>query len=292
MKLYDKQPPFQCDISMEQFCAHYASSKTVSTESVELFLAKVKDSFSSVALKLDPVQDRFRMESESRRRATVVAAREVKFSNFRHEVVSKPESFSGYYTEYLKDFHPTAFALETMCSKLLDTLQLTLGTFINDYSDEKVTHIFGHIEYEKAKKILPSLQMSLSHYFKAPAAKVRSRVEDVLKSMQDFEVLYAQGDKVAQVLSISNVERMQKLVASTTDLVDALIQVNMGNGVLTRYEDSKKQLVDAIHLCAKYVELYHATLARWVFYSKSFNDLTASLEKFDLATSNAVAREV
>ncbi len=63
-------------------------------------------------------------------------------------------------------------------------------------------------------------------------------------------------------------------------MVDALVQVNMTSGVLTKKKESKDKLLNAIHTTAEYVEYYHALLAHWVFFCKAFTDLTQALEKF------------
>lgn len=281
MKLYDRKTSFHREVTLESFVRDYATLKVVSAESAHLFLSKVQDSFRSVAIKLDPEHERFRQDAWMRQRAATARAKEISFNQFRHERLSKPESFKGYYTEYLKDLYQTSFELSTQCTVLVETLQMALGVFINENVDDKVTQIYGRMVFEGAAKKLPALQKALAGYFKAPAGQVKSLASELLRSMQDIETLYSLGEQVSRVYTPGAVQDMERKVSATADLVDALVQVNLGNGVLTRYAHGKQQLVEAIHVTAKYVECYHAALAHWVFYCKCFNDLTEQVVQYE-----------
>lgn len=280
MKLYQRDTHFQPQVTAEQFAHQYRHAGVVSAEGLSLFFAKVQDSFASVMGSLDPEQARYVQETMDHQRAATLQAKQVKLQYFRHEVVSKPESFEGYYTEYLKVLYPCAKAVDSQTRQLLETLKMAVGTFINEYNDEKIDQVYGHVTFAAAQKSLPGYKKDVAQFFTAPAGKVKTQVEKVLKSMQDIEVLYAQVTPLAQIFTPSAVEALQQQVQSVTDLVDSLVQVNMTSGVLNKSVASKQHLIDAIHITAQYVEYYHALLAHWVFYCKAFNELTTALVAF------------
>lgn len=252
----------------------------VSSESVGLFLAKVQDKFTSTLGGISSDQSKYVQETQSNRRAAIVKSKQVKLQYFRHEVVSKQDSYSGYYTEYLKTLNASARTVDSKTRILLETLKMTVGTFINEFNDEKIDQIYGHVIYLDATKSLPSYKSNIAQFFNAPSGKVKTHVEDVIKSMQDIETLYGQIDTLGQLFSPEKVKEVQQQVQSVTDLIDSLVQININSGVLNRSVNCKKHLIEAIHITAQYVEYYHALLANWVFYCKAFNELTVALVKF------------
>jgi hypothetical protein len=280
MKLYTHAPSFVPEQSPEQFQHLYHHNKVVSTESVSLFFAKIQDSFSGALKTISSDETRYVQEALSKERAAILQARQVKFQFFRHEVISKPESFQGYYTEYLKEAIPVAQAVSAQSALLVETLKMTVATFINEYNDERVDQIHGHVVYVNAAKSLPEHKKKMGSYFKAPSGKVKTTAEKVMKSMNDVEPLFGQAKVLAAVFSEANVIKLQREVQSVSDLIDTLIEVNLDSGVLSRSAPAKERLIDAIHLTAQYVEYYHVLLAQWVFYCKAFNDLTTALVKF------------
>ena len=280
MKLYKQTEKIVPDFSMEKFLEQYSTSSVVSLESVDLFLAKVKDSLQAGVAKVYSDEPRYIEEMLSNKRATIVKAREVKFQYFGQETVSKPESFSGYYTQYLKELLAVSNEVSHATDYLLDTLKMTVGTFINEYNDDKHDQIYGAVAYSNAAKKIDSHKKAIADYFKAPAGKVKTQVKDILKSLQDMEVLYGQMEPIAEIFTDAKIKALGTKISSVTDMVDALVQVNMTSGVLTKKKDSKEKLLTAIHTTAEYVEYYHALLAHWVFFCKAFTDLTKALEKF------------
>lgn len=280
MKLYKQTEKIVLDFSTEKFLEQYSTSPVVSLESVDLFLAKVKDSLQAGVAKVYSDEPRYIEEMLSNKRATIVKAREVKFQYFAQETVSKPESFSGYYTQYLKELLVVSNEVSHATDYLLDTLKMTVGTFINEYSDDKHDQIYGAVAYSNAAKKIDSHKKTIANYFKAPPGKVKTQVKDILKSLQDIEPLYGQMESIAEIFTDAKVKAMGIKISSVTDMVDALVQVNMTSGVLTKKKDSKEKLLNAVHTTAEYVEYYHALLAHWVFFCKAFTDLAKSLEKF------------
>lgn len=280
MKLYKQTEKIVLDFSTEKFLEQYSTSPVVSLESVDLFLAKVKDSLQAGVAKVYSDEPRYIEEMLSNKRTTIVKAREVKFQYFAQETVSKPESFSGYYTQYLKELLVVSNEVSHATDYLLDTLKMTVGTFINEYNDDKHDQIYGAVAYSNAAKKIDSHKKTIANYFKAPPGKVKTQVKDILKSLQDIEPLYGQMESIAEIFTDAKVKAMGIKISSVTDMVDALVQVNMTSGVLTKKKDSKEKLLNAVHTTAEYVEYYHALLAHWVFFCKAFTDLTKALGKF------------
>lgn len=280
MKLFSKNNPYVPQISTEQFLQNYSTSRVVSCESVSLFFAKIKDSLQGAVATVSSTEPRYVEAALADKNTAIVKSRTVRLQFFGGTIVSKPESFSGHYVEYLKELNAVSTEVSAMSSKLLDTLKMTVGTFVNEYHEDKVDQIYGQVLYADATKKLPSHKKAIAAYFTAPAGKVTTEVKDVLRSMQDIQVLYAGIESIAETFSEKNVETMGLRIQSVTDMVDTLIQVNVSTGVLTRRLEYKEKLLNAIHITAEYVEYYHALLANWVFYCKSFSELTKALNEF------------
>lgn len=279
MKLYTPTAPYQLNQSLEQFRTMYVSHQSVSTESVSLFFAKVKDTFTDKLASLTSEHSKYAQNALSEKRAIVLLAKQIKFQAFSAEVVSKPEAFDGYYTEYLKQLIVSARFTSEKTFHLIETVRMSVATFINEASDHKVDQIYGHVVYKDAAKALPEDKKAVAKFFTAPAGKVKARAGDVLKSMQDFEVLFGQSLELTELFSDQSVKSLQTEVQSLTELIDTLIEVNMTSGVLNTSAANKQELIDAIYLTAQYVEYYHSLLANWVFYCKAFSELKSSLSK-------------
>lgn len=284
MKLYTAKESVVFDISTEKFLENYANSNVMSLESIDLFFAKLKDKFSSMVVSITDDHPRYVSQTLSNKRAAIVQSRSVKFQYFGQEVVSKPESFKGYYTMFLKDLLAVSNEVQSSTHQLLETLKMAVGGFINDYSEDKADQIYGYVLFNDAGKKLPQHKKTVASYFTAPIGKVKTEVKDVLKSLADIEVLYGQIEPISDIFSEKNVENMGRAISSVTDIIDSLVQVNMTTGILTKKQDNKEKLLNAIHTTAEYVEYYHALLAYWVFYCKAFNDLTEALIKFPTET--------
>lgn len=280
MKLYNQKETITLDISTEKFLENYSTSAVVSTESVQLFFAKVKDTLHSAVAKVYSENPRYVDDMLSNKRAAIVKAREVKFQYFSQEVVNIPEAFDGYYTQYVTTLLNVAGEVSHTTDTLLDTLKMTVGTFINEYREEKLDQIYGSVAYKAAQDKMPSHKKAVAEYFKAPHGKVKGKVKDVLKSLQDLEVIYAQMQPLAELFSDNNIKALGMKIASVTDMVDTLVQVNMTSAVLNKKKDAKEKLLQAIHTTAEYVEYYHALLANWVFFCKAYSDLTEALTSF------------
>ena len=280
MKLFANDPPYTLTQSACQFKQMYASSSVVSTESISLFFAKVQDSFSDALDSVVSPKEQYVLEALSQKRVALLQAKQVKFQDFSHEVVSKPELFQGYYTDYLKAMLLCVQEVAKKTEHLIETLRMTVATFINEYSDDKVDQIFGAIVYQNATKSLPDYKSQLTKFTKAPSGKFKTKAGDVLKSLQDIPTLFSQVELIESVFSKEGVARIQQQVHAVSELIDSLVEVNLTSGVLTRSEHSKQKLIEAIHITAQYVEYYHVLLAQWVLYCKAFNELTQALIKF------------
>lgn len=284
MKLYTPAVPYQLNQSLEQFRSIYMSHKSVSTESVSVFFAKVKDTFTDKLANLTQEHSKYAQGAMDQKRAVLLLAKEVKFQYFSAEVVNKPESFDGYYTEYLKELIATGTFIASQTPYLIETVRMSVATFINEGNDNKVDQIYGHVVYKDAIKSLPKHKEAVAKFFTSPSGKFKARAGDVLKSMQDFEVLFAQAEQLGKIFNDQSVKTLQAEVQSLTELIDTLIQVNMTSGVLNKSSTNKQELIDAIYLTAQYVEYYHALLANWVFYCKAFSELKTALVKMPSGT--------
>ena len=154
MSLYKKTDKFELKQTPQQFVARHATSSVVSTESMAVFLSQIKDTFSGVTRTFDTQTQRFFKEVDSTRNETLTRAKEVKFANFRHEVVPKPEQFKGYYVDYIGQLNDSAIVVSELVDSLLSSLKLAVSTFINEYSPEKGDLLYGSNNFVQGSKLL------------------------------------------------------------------------------------------------------------------------------------------
>lgn len=280
MKLFNKTDKFELNLSQEKFVQYHSSASVLSTESLAVFLSQVKDTFSGVTRTFDAGTQRFFKEVDSSRFETIARAKEVKFVNFRHEVVAKPEQFKGYYLDYAKQLSVSAETVSELVDTMLSSLKLAVSTFINEYSPDKGDILYGQKSFTEGTKLLDSEKQEVAKFFKAPAAKVRDQVQNLMRSNADFEQIYLQFDTLKKIYTDDRHAEIERHVKSTTELVDVLIDLNVKSAVLNKNDELKKQLVSAIHSTASAVEYHYALYANTLFLAKAFKELTQSLNNF------------
>lgn len=281
-KLYTKDSTPVITLSAEQFIRYHKTAAVISTENLDVYLSKIKDTFLGVDRLVDVKTERFFKEVDSNRYETISRAKKVKFVNFRSEVVSKPEQFKGYYLEYAEQLNKSGEVITELVDVLLSNLKLAVSTFINEYNLEKSDMMYGSKSFTDGAKILEHEKGAIASYFKAPAGKVRDKVQDLLKSNADFEPIFKEFDTLKKVYTEERHKEIQAHVKSVTELVDVMIDLNIKSNVLNRNDALKRQLMEAIHTTAQVVEFHYAMYAHTVFLAKAFTELTQTLNNFPL----------
>lgn len=275
--LYKKNQIVTPDLTKDEFRKQYSTLAVISTESVDLYLGKIKDTFLGINRAFDKDTERFLKEVDVTRFETLARAKRVKFGNFRYETVSKPEQFSGYYVDYMRQLVETTEVADQLIDSLLSNLKMAVSTFINEYSPTKSDMMYGHKGFTDAEKIIEGETKAIAAYFKAPPGKVRTKTQDVIKSFNDLPGIYAEFDKLKLMYTPTRHAEIETHVKSSAELIDVLIDLNTKSNILNRNNAMKKQLVDGIHITAAVVEYYYATYANVLFMAKAFVNLTEAL---------------
>lgn len=281
-KLFNNEKPLAVTLSAEQFMAYHKTANVISTESLDVYLSKIKDTFMGVDRLIDTKTERFFKEVDSNRYETISRAKKVKYFNFRNEVVSKPEQFKGYYTDYIDQLNKSSETITELVDVLLSNLKLAVSTFINEYNLEKSDMMYGSKSFTDGAKILEHESAAVGSYFKAPAGKVRDKVQELIKTNSDFEPIFEGFDKLKKVYTDARHKEIQAHVKSVVELVDVMIDLNIKSNVLNRNDQLKRQLMEAIHTAAQVVEYHYALYANTVFLAKAFTELTQTLANFPL----------
>lgn len=277
MHIYSPNDTAPNHIAHEQFSVYYRNASVVSMESLTQYLHRVRDTFTGVVGLVSFEQDKFVMETLSNKYEALHLAKQVKFADFRTDLVSRPETFSSLYVDYLEDLSEIAAITHTSVLKSIDTLKMAVASFINDHQEGQVDSLYGARYFQVEKKVIDAQRERNKKHFKAPQNKTKTTVQTVIKSMTDFEKIYPLIDGCAATLNHPNADSLEKSVRDVTDLIDALVEQNLKTGVLIKSQGAKKELVESIDQTARAVEFYTAMYAEFFGVCSSFKTLTDAL---------------
>lgn len=281
MSLYSQSAYEPTALSQDEFIRRHKVSAVISTESVSTFLGQFKDVVSNlVSVVTLQSPDKVVADVISTKHQTLAKAKEVSFANFRHVVISKPESFSGTYVDYLEDLTKTAKAVAMTVSVSTDRLKMLLASFINEYTDEKAETVYGHQLFVKETRELGDLKKVMAGYFTASSNKSKTTPDEVLKSMTDFLKLYDQLTELSRTLTEDRLKQIDRESKNLVEMVDLLIEHNMKSNILNKNNTAKKELMECIHATAQQIEFYNALFAQLMFFCGSFKGLTVALNDF------------
>lgn len=279
-RMYADDEIIPTSISFEAFLPYYLNASVVSTESLDRYFGKVKDLFKSTHGMFTSDQDRFVRESLNSKFEVAVLSREVRYVDFRHASVSRPEGFSGLYLDYLETLAEVAQGTLESVTKSIDHLKISVAAFINDYQDNQADSLYGHRYFVQEKKVIDGFKDRNQKFFKALQNKTKTTAQEVIRSMSDIERIYPLVDTVATTLNQLNADHIEKNVQDLTELIDALVEQNLTTGILVKSQGAKKELMEAIDQTARAVEFYTALHAEFFAFCSSFKTLTDALKTF------------
>ena len=274
MKIFDTKETFKEEISAEAFASRYQTASVVSTESLGSFFAKLKDSFAvNFSFMVGGIGDITTKEVLENRYETLHALKSIKFIHFREETTSKPENFKGYFVDYLEDLTKTSAKISVEVIQTLETLKMTVASFVNEYSDDKMMSVYGETHYKKTAKITEDAYDDMSKYFPQSNQGTKALVRNVLKTERDIPALYEGIAQLDKIINKDLIDRVLKLSKEASDLVDALVLANGKNNMLLSADESKAKLVHALQTAAKQVELISYLFGNAVNFAGCFVNL-------------------
>ena len=282
MSLYSHAEPLAPSVlSMEAFMERHRHMSVIATESVSTFLGQIKDSMNSlISIVTLQSPDKVVADAISTKHQTLAKAREVSFANFRHVVISKPESFQGTYLEYLKDLSLTSAKTTVLVHSATDRLRLVLASFINEYTDNKAETLYGYQDFKSELKELEVLKKLMASYFPQSANKSKTTPDEVLKSFTDLPKIYDELRSVQDHLSEDLLKKIDRDSKNLAEMVDLLIDHNVKSGILNKNNQAKQELMECIHITAQLIEFYNALFSQLMFFCGSFKSLTEALNRF------------
>lgn len=282
MSLYNKHnTPTQAKHGAE-FIAQHATLATISVESASVFLGKAKDSMNTFAQAFNMSDDQKPFTDALKSRHEVCAlVKEVKFIDFRHHVISKPESFKGLYTVYAEDLKKAGVLATELVRSCSDKLKLLLSTFINEYKDSQIDSVYGYYDFKDAETKLDKNKRVMAGYFTGASNKVKTTPDEVLKNFTDIPDLYDQLTFIGVIFSKATLTKTNRDVQDLAEMVDALVAHNVTSKILTNNNDAKRQLMECIDITARCVEYHSALYAQALMLCTSFKSLTDALKEMD-----------
>ena len=267
------------DMSLEAFAGYYQQASVVSLESVDRYLAKVKDTLHTAKKLFTSNEDQFVQETLNERFEIHVLSKKVPYQQFRVASVSRPEGFSGLYVNYLQELEEIAKKTLESVTSSLEHLKISVASFINNHHEGQIDTLYGLHYFVQERKVIDQLKKQNSKFFKAAQNKTKTTAQEVIRAMTDFEQIYPLIDGVALSLNQPNAKTIEKKVRDVTELIDALVDQNLKTGILVKSEGAKKELMTAIDQAARAVEFYTALHAEFFACCSAFKTLTEALKK-------------
>ena len=277
MRIFSATDTTSAPIAYEDFAAYYRHAGVVSTESVSQYFSRIHDTFANIKGVFTSDQDSFVLKTLDNKYETLHLARQVKYVDFREDLVSRPETFSSLYVDYFQDLSTMASITRASVFKSIDTLKMAVASFINEHQEGQLDSLYGARYFQAEKKVIEAQRAANKQHFKAPQNKTKTPVHTVIKSMSDFEKIYPLIDTCAATLNQPNATHLETSVRDVTDLIDALVEQNLKTGVLVKSQGAKKELIEAIDQSAKAVEFYTALYAEFFGVCAGFKTLTDAL---------------
>lgn len=288
MKLFSDQENFVPNFSMEEFRGHYLSAKVISAEALSDYFYKVKDVFSTVYNSLSTAtNDKVVIDTTSSKFETMHRVKRIKFIDIKDFITSKPENFHGKYADYTLDLINSSKIIVENTEATLNNLKLAISSFVNEYSENKVSTLYGAVYFKEAEKLVDENKKDIAKYFPDSNSSTKAYLRDVLKTSNDIESLYKNIEMLDSILNLSKIEYIAKLTNECVDLIDTLIDQNTKSDMLSKNDTIKKELVSAIHVSAREVEFLNYLYANAVIFYGCFKNLTQDVNKaIDTIESN------
>lgn len=283
MKLFSASQTVSLGVTMESFRQYHGTAAVISIESMSTFLGQVKDVFGNSlnAFKTDK-EEQFIQDTLQNKFQVLAKVKEINMNDIRYDVISKPESFKGLYSDYLKDLIQVSAETRSLFNSSAILVKTAVANFINEYSDDKADQIYGYSQLKQAEVKLEKYKKVIGDYFPLPANKVKTTPPEVIKSLSEIEELFKLLEKLStESINPEEFKNIEKQVTSVSELVDVLIQHNVNSGVLLKNNTAKQQLIECVTILAHLSEFYSSLYARTVVYCNAFKSLTDAIKLKD-----------
>lgn len=280
MKLFNKKENFVPIFSMEEFRDYYFSAKVISSEALSDYFYKIKDIFSTVYNRLSKaVNDKVVIDVISTKFETLHRIKRIKFIDLKDYITSKPENFRGKYVDYTLDLINSSKIIVENTESTLNNLKLAISSFVNEYSENKVSILYGTVYFKEAEKLVDKNKKNIAKYFPDSNSSTKTYIRDILKTLNDIEILYKNIEILDSTLNLSKINYISKLTNECVSLIDALIDQNVKSNILSKNDTIKKELISAIHISAREVEFLNYLYANAIIFYGCFKSLIADINK-------------
>lgn len=278
MRLFEGESTKILHFSQEQFNAYYQNATVISEEAISDFFYKLKDSLSTIQNRLvNSNHDRIVTDTLSTRFETEHVLNRLNFLYIKDELIAKPENFKGKYVYYIADLILASEEVVKNTESTLNSLKLAISGFINEYSENSVQTLYGGVYFKEANKLVEKTTKDIAKYFPTKNNSVNAEVGDLLKSFKDIPIIYTSIQTLENILNESKINNISKLANEASELVDVLIEQNTSSGILLKNDYLKKELVNALHICGKQVELVSYLFSNAIFFYSAFKKLSELL---------------
>jgi hypothetical protein len=280
MRLYTAEERIVPQFTQENFNAYYQTASVVAEEALSDFFYKLKDSLNTLTNKLPGVgQETVVSKILSSRFETEHVVKRIKLINLKDELVAKPENFKGKYVDYLNDLSLTADLVTKDTHKTLNNVKLAISGFINEYSEDQVTTLYGGVYFKETEKLIDKSTKQIAKYFPTANGGVKAYVGDLLKSLNDVNEIHRGIDALESIINEEKIIEINRLAVEAASLVDLLIEQNQTSGVLLRNSHVKKELISALHVAAREVEFMSYLYSNAIYFYSAYKELTDLLIK-------------
>ena len=275
MKLFSSTLQEPQSISIEQFLSYSEHSEVIANEALTDYLYKTKDlfvnSFNTITNKYN---DKVVRDVISTKYETLHKLKRIKFSQVDTLLISKPENFDGFFTDYIIDLKDTTNDVNLNIETTLHKLKSLVGFYINEYKEDKVNISTASSYFKEVDNDNKQHTKTISSYFKHTNGLTKGYLKKHLRTLSDIEVLYKDIESFSYILTEQRIKQINKEVKDIVEYIDMLISNNLKNHGKLINDKVKKDLTFSIYTTAKQIELLSYLYSNaYTFYGTFYNNV-------------------
>ena len=254
MKLFSNEE-VKLQFTLEEFVEYHQNAKLVSTEAISDFFHGLVDVFDNTTDRLfssDLTKEAIDATSDKNKVNHIL--NRVHLHHLSEEVVTTPENFKGNLSELATELSRASEESLELTVKVLEDLKMAIAGFINEYKENNVLTIYGYANGKKVGARISDMNKKVAKFYPLKNGKSKARIVDVIHNTTDIKDLFNEVHVLTTNINRTKLEKINKLSKDVAELVDGLIEVNMGSNILNKNTNAKKDLVAFMEVGSRCVE--------------------------------------
>ena len=258
-----------------------STSFDIAKEDLSDFFSSIKDGFVVTTERLtSPDTDRIYLDTISNRHETLNRLKRIRFQDLAYEITSKPEGFKGYFTDFLDTLIEVTPGALSSAYRTLDKLKTIIGYFITDYQEGGMDFtVLDKPHFKKVKQSNEDIKKQIGKFFPLTNGSTKTEFIKIYRRMVDFELIFSGIEKLKNEIKLSDIEKITRSSNEVSELVDFLLETNMGSGNRIINTEVRRELLDLLSTAAEEMEVVNYIFANVVNFYGVFHNHTLDIEK-------------